>query len=167
LGSAPPRPSLRRAGAGDLDFIMATERLPGYEDLVARWTRAEHVAALEREDTRYLVGAWPAASPEGFAILEHITDVHQGAKLRRIAVTRPGSGFGRPFTGAVVDWVFDSTDAERLWLDVFTSNERARHVYRQAGFRQDGLLRQAYVLPSGARVDRVIMSILRSEWRRA
>jgi GNAT superfamily N-acetyltransferase len=167
LGGAPARPSLRLAGPEDVDFIMATERLPGYQDLVARWTRAEHVAALARADTRYLVGAWPAAPPEGFAILEQISDVHEGPKLRRIAVTRPGAGFGRPFIGALVDWVFASTDAARVWLDVFTSNERARHVYRRVGFREDGLLRQAYVLPSGARVDRVIMSVLRSEWTRA
>lgn len=146
---------------------MATERLPGYDELIACWSRAEHLAALQREDTRYLVGARPAAPPEGFAIIEHITDVHEGAKLKRIAVTRPGTGFGQPFLGAVVDWVFDSTRAERLWLDVFTANQRARHVYRSAGFREDGLLRQAYVLPSGARVDRVIMSVLRGEWRRA
>jgi diamine N-acetyltransferase len=160
------RPSLRRAAAGDLDFVMATERLPGYEALTARWTRAEHLAALARGDTCYLLGAWPESPPEGFAILERITDVHEGAKLKRIAVTRPGTGFGRPFLGAVVDWVFGSTGAERLWLDVFSDNERARHVYRRAGFREDGLLRQAYVLPSGARVDRVLMSVLRNEWQR-
>jgi len=146
---------------------MATERLPGYEDLVARWSRAEHVAALERADTCYLVGGCPDAPLEGFAIIEHITDVHEGPKLRRIAVARPDAGFGQPFLGAVLDWVFGSTEAARIWLDVFTSNHRARHVYLRAGLREDGLLRQAYVLPNGARVDRVIMSILRSEWRRA
>ena len=160
------QPSLRLAGPDDLDFIMATERLPGYEVLTARWTLEQHRAALGREDTRYLIGGSPRGEREGFAILEHINDPHEGAKLKRIAVSEPGTGFGGPFLGAVIGWVFASTPAERLWLDVFTYNDRARHVYRRAGMREDGLLRQAYVLPSGVRADRVIMSILKSEWAR-
>jgi diamine N-acetyltransferase len=51
-----------------------------------------------------------------------------------------------------------------VWLDVFTHNERARHVYRSVGFTEDGLLRQAYRLADGTRVDRVLMSVLRAEW---
>jgi diamine N-acetyltransferase len=156
---------LRDATAADLDFIVATERLPGYEQLTARWSRDEHAAALARDDTRYLVGGRPGAELEGFAILQPLRDVHEGAKLKRICVTRPGGGFGQPFLAAVIDWVFSSTDNERLWLDVFTHNERACHVYRRAGMREDGLLRQAYRMPDGTRADRYIMSILRSEWR--
>ena len=143
---------------------MATERLPGYDTLTARWSRAEHAAALERADNRYLIGLAAAGQPAGFAILERITDPHDGAKLKRVAVAQPGSGFGQPFMRAILAWVFAHTPAPRIWLDVFVYNERARHVYRRVGFRDDGLLRQAYVLPSGERVDRVIMSLLRSEW---
>lgn len=160
------RSPLRLAGPDDVDFVMATERSPGYDVLTARWTREQHLAALGRDGTRYLVGGSPPVEREGFAILENVNDPHEGAKLKRIAVQHPGTGFGRPFLDAVIRWVFDMTPADRLWLDVFTYNERARHVYRRAGMREDGLLRQAYVLPSGVRADRVIMSVLRSEWAR-
>jgi ribosomal protein S18 acetylase RimI-like enzyme len=156
---------LRRATPADLDFVLATERLPGYEWLVGRWSREEHAAALAREDTCYLVGGRAGGALEAFAILQPLRDPHEGAKLKRICVTRAGGGFGRPFLAAVIDWVFSSTDNERLWLDVFTHNERARHVYRRAGMREDGLLRHAYRMPDGSRADRYIMSILRSEWR--
>ncbi len=166
MTEAERRPSLALGVAADLEFVMATERLPGYEVLTARWTLEQHLAGLAREQTRYLIGRSARAEREGFAILENINDPNEGAKLKRIAVSEPGAGFGRPFLGAVIGWVFASTPAERLWLDVFTYNDRARHVYRRAGMREDGLLRQAYVLPSGARVDRVIMSILKSEWAR-
>jgi ribosomal protein S18 acetylase RimI-like enzyme len=155
---------LRPATGSDLDFVVATERLPGYERLTARWTHAEHVAALARADTRYLVAGRQGGELEGFAILQPLADVHEGAKLKRICVARPGNGFGQPFLAAVIDWVFTHTHNERLWLDVFTHNERARHVYRRLGMREDGLLRRAYRLPDGTRADRSIMSILRDEW---
>jgi len=156
--------AVRLGTPADVEFVMAVERLPGYEVLTARWTREEHLAALALPDTRYLIGLRPDGSPEGFAILERIADPHEGAKLKRIAVARPGAGFGQPLLAAVTRWVFEHTPAERLWLDVFSYNERARHVYLKGGFRDDGALRQAYVLPGGERVDRRIMSILRSEW---
>lgn len=161
------RALLRTATPADLDFVVATERLPGYELLTARWSRDEHAAALARDDTRYLIGSRPGAGPEGFAILQPLRDPHEGAKLKRICVTRPGSGFGQPFLAAVIDSVFATTDNERLWLDVFTHNERARHAYRRVGMREDGLLRHAYRMPDGTRADRCIMSILRSEWHAA
>ena len=156
---------LRPAAVADVDFILAAERGPGYERLTAQWSREHHEAALERTDTRYLVAQRQDQALEGFVILQPFNDLHEGAKLRRIAVTRPGEGFGRALLVATIDWVFATTDNERLWLDVFTHNERARHVYRSAGLREDGLLRQAYRLPDGARVDRVLMSVLRNEWR--
>jgi len=158
---------LRPATAADVDFVFATERLPGYELLTARWTRDEHLAALARPDTRYLVGGCPGEALQGFSILQPLADPHEGAKLKRICVTQPGAGFGRPFLDATIRWVFNTTANDRLWLDVFCHNERARRAYRRAGMREDGLLRHAYRMPDGSRADRVIMSILRSEWRGA
>jgi acetyltransferase (GNAT) family protein len=162
-----PLPELRQARGEDLPFILATERLPGYDALVGTWSEAEHRAALAEPSVRYLLAAWPGESPGGFAVLTGLGDAHEGVKLKRIAVVAPGCGFGTLFTRAVVDWVFSFTDAPRLWLDVFVHNERAVHVYRSVGMRSDGVLRGAYLLPSGDRVDRLLMSMLRDEWRAA
>ncbi|MBS0396068.1 MAG: GNAT family N-acetyltransferase [Proteobacteria bacterium] len=163
-GAAPAL--LRPATADDVEFIHATERGPGFERLTAQWSRDEHRAALARSDTRYLVGGRPGRGSEGFAILQPLADPHEGTKLKRICVAVPGDGFGAPFLAALIDWTFAQTASERFWLDVFTHNERARHVYRRAGLREDGLLRQAYRMPDGSRADRCIMSVLRGEWRR-
>jgi RimJ/RimL family protein N-acetyltransferase len=162
-----PLPELREAREEDLPFILATERLPGYDALVGRWSEAEHRAALAEPSVRYLLAVWPGESPGGFAVLTGFGDAHEGVKLKRIAVAAPGRGLGTVFTRAVVDWVFSSTDTPRLWLDVFAHNERAVHVYRSVGMRTDGILRRAYLLPGGDRVDRLLMSMLRDEWRAA
>ena len=58
--------------------------------------------------------------------------------LRRIAVTKAGGGFGRPFLAALIAWVFANTDAQRFYLHVRNENERARHVYAALGFVDEG-----------------------------
>lgn len=155
---------LRLACDDDLPFVVATERLPGYERLTAQWSIEEHRLALQRSDTRYLIGEHPNDGAVAFVILQPVCDAHEGTKLKRICVSTPGRGVGTQCLAAVMDWVFVNIPHTRLWLDVFTYNERARHVYRRAGFQEDGLLRGAYRLPDGQIADRVIMSVLRKEW---
>jgi RimJ/RimL family protein N-acetyltransferase len=165
LSRSAPSVALRLATAQDVEFIVATERLPGYDRLVGRWEADEHRRALDRPDTRYLIGSVPGGAPEGFVILQPHGDLHEGSKVKRIAVRRPEAGFGTALLAEVVRWVFANSADERVWLDVFVHNARARNVYARVGFREDGLLRQAYRLPDGSLVDRVIMSVLRREWR--
>ena len=160
----PPGAVVRVAGPADLDFVHDAERRPGYEWLTGQWARDEHIAMLARADTCYLVASPPGGAPAGFVILQPLSDVHEGTKLKRVVVCDPGLGFGQAMLRATFDWVFANTPSPRLWLDVFTHNDRARHVYRRVGMREDGLLRQAYRMPDGSRADRVIVSLLRSEW---
>src|SRR6516165_3696396 len=60
--------TLEPAGAADLDYIMATERLPGYEALVGRWERAHHEAAMADDRHAYFI-ARDDDRCVGFAIL--------------------------------------------------------------------------------------------------
>lgn len=157
---------MRRGTPADLPFVLATERLPGYDRLVGRWSADEHDAALRRADVAYLVYERGAGDAVGFAICDGLDDEHHGIKLRRIALTETGAGLGRRFLADILHWAFTGTGAQRLWLDVFVWNQRARRAYRGVGMAEDGILRRAYVMPDGERVDRILMSILREEWER-
>ena len=156
--------ALRRAEGEDIPFIMAVERRPGYDRMVGRWTEAEHFAALSNPGYAYLVGTGDMGHAAGFTILRDIDDPHGNVCLKRIAVAQPGRGFGGAFLGLVLAWTFAETPAHRIWLDVLADNKRARHVYTAAGFVEEGLLRQAYRLPQGGRIDLVLMSLLRPDW---
>jgi RimJ/RimL family protein N-acetyltransferase len=156
--------AIRPAGEIDLPFIVRIERLPGYEELTARWTHEEHSAAYRRPDTRYLIGHDGAGKPFGFVILQPFDDLHEGTKIKRIAVEQPGYGFGRALMAEALSWVFQRAKTPRVWLDVFAHNSRAIAAYRAVGMRTDGVLRAAYQLPDGRRVDRHLMSLLRDEW---
>ena len=159
--------TLRRATAADLDAIMAIERLPGYEHLVGRSSADFHARVIDDPDHAYLVGLLEDGTIGGFGILRDLTNAQGNTLLKRFAVAVPGTGFGKRLLAEIIGWVFDNTRTHRFWLDHIITNDRARHVYERAGFRREGIFREAYVLPDETRVDLAVMSILKSEWHAA
>ena len=86
---------LRLAHSNDIPFIVATERIPGFEKLVGRWSEETHLAALRTPDHAYLIGTDAAGEQIAFAILRDLNDVHGNVCLKRMAVAVPGQGIGR------------------------------------------------------------------------
>jgi diamine N-acetyltransferase len=158
------RKMLRLATADDIETIMAIERSPGYDQLVGRSSAEFHARAIADPDYTYLVGLREDGAIGGFAILRGLTDVMGNLTLKRIAVAEPGGGFGKAMLLEIIGWVFRNTQTHRFWLDHIITNDRAAHVYESSGFRREGVMRQAYALPDGTRIDLVLMSILRAEW---
>jgi RimJ/RimL family protein N-acetyltransferase len=154
---------LRRALEADLPFIMATERLPGYERVVGRWDEALHRTTMAQSGTAYFIGE-VGGEPVGFVMLLDLEEYHGNVLLKRIAMAAPGRGYGRRILRLVMGWVFARPRSHRFWLTVAPHNERARHLYASLGFQEDGVLREAHVNPAGERVSSVLMSILRPEW---
>ena len=74
-----------------------------------------------------------------------------------------GKGYGTEALRALVDFGFGELRLERIWLEVWTENARARRAYEKAGFALEGTIRndryEFGVLTSGD-----IMSVLRDEW---
>lgn len=155
---------LRLAHLADIPFIMATERAPGFDRMVGRWSEAEHQSKLGTTDHAYLLGLNEAGERAAFAIIRDLDDAHGNVCLKRIAVAAPGQGIGRRFLILVIDWVFMETRAYRIWLDVLADNTRARHLYLSHGFVEEGLLRRAYQLPDESRIDLILMALLRPDW---
>jgi RimJ/RimL family protein N-acetyltransferase len=151
-----------RGDASAIPFVMATERTAGFEDLVGRWEETQHHAALGDGRHAYFIGR-DGDEPIGFAILRDWASPERVTHVKRIAVCRPGLGYGRALLAAVVDAVFRETEAWRLWLGVFPDNARARRAYEAVGFRAEGIARgSAYF--GGVHKDELVMALLRPEW---
>ena len=60
--------------------------------------------------------------------------------------------------------LFQHLKLHRLELDVFSFNPRAEQTYLRAGFRREGVLRDA-VLDGETYADDILMAILEDEWR--
>jgi diamine N-acetyltransferase len=153
---------LIRAAEADIPFIMATERLPGYEGLVGRWSETEHRVALADVRYAYFI-ARVVSQPIGFAIVRDWASREHVTCIKRIAVARPGKGDGKAFLTSLVDRVFRETEAYRIWLGVFPDNARARRAYEAVGFKAEGIARGSAFF-GGIYRDELMMALLRPEW---
>jgi RimJ/RimL family protein N-acetyltransferase len=126
----------------------------------------ERLLEVQGRDTwHFVICRADDARPLG-AIGLHDVDTINGSAMLGIFIGDPadtGHGYGSDALRALVSFGFAELRLERIWLDVYAYNERARHVYDRAGFVHEGTLRHALYRDGAFRdVDR--MSILREEW---
>lgn len=75
-----------------------------------------------------------------------------------------GKGIGTWATRMTCDFAFEKLHLHRLELDVFSFNPRAEKAYLKAGFKREGVLRDA-VKDGDTYADDILMAILEDEWK--
>lgn len=75
-----------------------------------------------------------------------------------------GKGIGLWAVKAARDFAFEQLQLHRLELDVFSFNARAEKVYLAAGFKREGVLRDA-IWTGTEYADDILMALLEDEWR--
>jgi RimJ/RimL family protein N-acetyltransferase len=153
---------VRRATELDLPFIMATERLDGYDKLVGRWEEARHREAFQDGSHAYFVGDQDG-EPVGFVLIRFWNAPERNSLVRRVAVADPGKGIGRALLTAVLGRLFAETNAYRVQIGLFPENLRARRAYEAVGFKPEGISRGSAFFV-GVHRDELVMSLLRPEW---
>lgn len=152
------RPTLPK----DIDMILAWERDPDNSPFIGPWEKRRHLRAIADPDFEHLVTDVEGV-PVGFVILAGLTGPDDSIEFRRIVISNKGKGYGRATVKAVMELVFDTHAAHRLWLDVKDENVRARNLYESLGFQIEGRLRECYKL--GDRYESlIVMSMLSDEY---
>jgi hypothetical protein len=91
---------IARGDESMIPFVMATERIAGFEHLVGRWDEAQHRSALADGRHAYFI-AWDRTEPIGFVILRDWASPERTTLVKRIAVCQPGRGHGRALLSKV------------------------------------------------------------------
>jgi RimJ/RimL family protein N-acetyltransferase len=140
----------------------AADRDPDPE-IAENWyaTRAEHddrldLAVIDRASGDYV----------GEVVLNEL-DTDNCSCGFRISLVGPrafGRGLGTEATRLVVAHAFETVGVNRIELEVYDFNPRARHVYEKVGFVHEGTKRQA-LRWDGAWVDAHLMALLASDWQ--
>lgn len=150
---------MRAATTGDVPWLVALEQSPANSRFLCAWSPERHSFGLADPDKRYLVFENEAGVRCGFAILAGTRWRGRAIELVRLAVEPPGQGLGTAALRRLIDHAFAELRAERLFLDVFNDNERARRLYRGLGFQEEDTLHDAARRQDGTLGTLVIMGM--------
>ena len=151
------------ATEADISAIMEIERTPGFEGFVGRWAYEKHVDEIAKDSTRYFV-LRDAGEVKAFAIFQQIGEPDHRVHLKRIVARDTGQGSGTRLLSHALEWLYTQTRTNRIDLDLFVDNERARRAYEKLGFIVEGRLRDYHRSVDGRICDALIMSILKKDW---
>lgn len=166
------------------------QHIPGHRETFVRWYQDTEIAEMLRHDLTpldpararsYFNSIILPASSRGtcWAIHVHdtgrligstaLTDVNEqaGTSLFRLVIGEKdswGHGYGTEATQLVLDEAFLTVGLQRVNLEVFTHNPRARRAYEKVGFRQTGQ-HSEWVAALQRRIDIIEMAFDRPSWR--
>jgi RimJ/RimL family protein N-acetyltransferase len=153
------------ATEADIPAIMEIERTRGFEGFVGRWPREKHVDEMAKDSTLYFV-LYSGGEVKAFAIFQQVGEPDLRVHLKRIVARDAGQGSGTRILGNALEWLYTQTQTNRVDLDLFVDNERARRAYEKLGFIVEGRLRDYHRSVDGRIRDALIMSILRKDWEK-
>lgn len=135
--------TLRPTEARDIPFVYELEHSPENSLYLIPWQAERHQTAITNPDIRHLIAKQTeTGQPLGYVILAGLAQPHDSIELMRIALAVKGKGYGRAILRQIKQWAFSERKANRLWLDVKETNERALQLYLSEGFRIEGTLRE-------------------------
>jgi RimJ/RimL family protein N-acetyltransferase len=118
-----------------------------------------------RDQYTFLICLAADDRPIGEVMLVDIDRTHGSSQLGIFIgeVAEWGRGYGTDAISAIVEFGFAELRLERIWLNVWTENPRARRAYEKAGFVHEGTIRHDRY-EHGEHTSGDLMSILRDEW---
>lgn len=135
--------TLRTTEENDIPFVSELEHAPENSPYVIPWQTERHREALTHPDLQHLIAEkTETGHPVGYVILAGLAQPHDSIELMRITIAEKGKGYGRTILRQVKQWAFTERHANRLWLDVKETNERALQLYLSEGFQIEGTLRE-------------------------
>lgn len=131
------------------------------EDYVREWyrTRKDQTDRLDLAIVDKASGA-----VVGEVVLNQWDEDNQSCRFRiLIGSAGQNRGLGTEATRLIVGYGIEQLGLHRIGLGVYGFNPRARRAYEKAGFKQEGVLRDA-LLWDGEWVDEIAMSVLAQDW---
>ena len=145
----------------EIDGIIEIEKHPEIRDFIWIGTYEEHLSEIN-DPNHLLLLFFDEDEIKGYALIRR--DFKSNIfEIRRIAITDRGKGYGKEAMEGLIDYAFNETNTNRLWLDVYPDNEIGIKLYESLGMHRDGVLRQNYKASRGY-LDQIIYSVLRTEY---
>ncbi|NMH89540.1 GNAT family N-acetyltransferase [Flavivirga algicola] len=127
--------------AQDLPQIIEIEKK--YVQFVGQYNLAQHKKVTTNQNEKHLsVFNKSDNALIGYVILAGILNKNRVIEFRRIALLKRGLGYGKPIVKLIKEICFKQYKANKVWLDVYTDNERAIRLYVKEGFVKEKRVKQ-------------------------
>ncbi|MBK8048543.1 MAG: GNAT family N-acetyltransferase [Anaerolineales bacterium] len=128
----------------------------------------EWYARLMQDPTRRFFMICTVATGEaiGTIALEALDFANGSVEIGNVLIGQPaylGAGYAKEAIELLLALCFLRLNLNRVYLHVYADNARAIGLYRAVGFRDEGLLREAYYEGGGYK-DGLVLSLLRREY---
>ncbi len=142
----------------ELNRMTGTHKTHSFEDV------RKHCERLETSENRFDFALCLRGSPVGEIVLMDVDKHNQSAFLRMAIwqVEMRGYGYGQEALMRITEFAFDDLRLNRIELEVFDFNARARRLYERCGFKYEGLKRAA-LFWGNAFHNAHVMALLRGE----
>lgn len=163
---------LRQLDEGDYDALQAAmddpdvARLTGSHREIGEEQAREWMRTRKDQTDRLDLAIVDKASGAvvGEAVLNDWDPDNQCCNFRiLIGPSGQGRGLGTEATRLIVGYGIETLGLHRISLGVYAFNPRAQRAYEKAGFKAEGVLRDA-LLWDGEWVDEIVMSVVAPEW---
>ena len=127
------------------------------------WTNHnEWVRSLASVNSKVVFAIRASDRLVGVLQLIDVDPIHRSAELtiRLGSEADRGRGYGTEALKLAVDYAWRDLNLHRVWLRVFQNNGRAIQAYKNAGFQEEGLMREAAYI-DGSYVGMIVMGVLR------
>jgi hypothetical protein len=159
---------LRRAAPVDAEQLIESVNQVGAEKV---FIMSERLAMTVEQEEEFIArwedgveGQYLVAEVEGKIVGGSLITRGQNPKNRHTAGVGihiikefRGAGLGEAMMRANVEWA-RAAGVRKVWLEVFSTNERAIALYRKLGFEEEGRKRRHFII-EGEEVDDVVMAL--------
>lgn len=124
--------SLSESRPDELQQFCELDQHPDAREHIITISLQQHQQAFEATDIVYL-SIYRDNNLVGYFMLAREADPGN-IEFRRIVIIDKDTGIGQAAIPAMEAYCRDQLGCQRIWLDVFESNARGRHVYDKLGY---------------------------------
>ncbi len=135
-------------------------------------SESEHIEwfeSIQRRNDTIIFGIWSLEAKQmiGFCQLKDFNLLHQNAELQiRIGeMEMRGNGLGTEAVSLLLKFAFNDLNLHRVFVHVFSSDQRAIRIYEKNSLIIEGKMREAAFI-DGNYMDMTIMGVLKHEFNR-
>lgn len=126
---------LRKSLKEELPAFVAMESSIENSEFIIPYGLEKHLSEMNNKDVLYL-SIYSDDELQGFFILG-VGNKHE-IEFRRIIVSSKGQGIGQASIALMEVYCQEHFGCKRIWLDVFSFNEKGQHIYKKLGYKQFG-----------------------------